>query len=80
MFLFFWQSEPQRSYKHGSYSNKGVYGEGWQSVSGSASNRLRSNGQESHSLVGRTDWTLNKRAAGQNRTDGRTNQIGGACE
>ena len=25
MFLFFWQSEPQRSYKHGSYSKKGVY-------------------------------------------------------
>ena len=25
MFLFFWQSEPQRSYKHGSYSEKSVY-------------------------------------------------------
>ena len=25
MFLFFWQSEPQRSYKHGSYSKKSVY-------------------------------------------------------
>ena len=25
MFLFFGQSEPQRSYKHGSYSKKGVY-------------------------------------------------------
>ena len=24
MFLFFWQSEPQRSYKHGSYSKKSV--------------------------------------------------------
>ena len=24
MFLFFGQSEPQRSYKHGSYSNKGA--------------------------------------------------------
>ena len=25
MFLFFWQSEPQRSYKHGYYSEKSVY-------------------------------------------------------
>ena len=25
---FYGQSEPQRSYKHGSYSNKGVYGNG----------------------------------------------------
>ena len=25
MFLFFGQSEAQRSYKHGSYSKKGVY-------------------------------------------------------
>ena len=25
MFLFFWQSEPQRSYKLGSYSKKSVY-------------------------------------------------------
>ena len=24
MFLFFWKSEPQRSYKHGSYKKKGV--------------------------------------------------------
>ena len=24
MFLFSWQSEPQRSYKHGSYSKKSV--------------------------------------------------------
>ena len=24
MFLIFWKSEPQRSYKHGSYKKKGV--------------------------------------------------------
>ena len=58
------------------------YGERWQSVSGNASN-VKSSWVEwaGVSLSGEAaDWTLNKEAAGRNRTDGRKNQGGGAVE
>ena len=59
-----------------------VNGEGQWSVSGDVS-EVKSSWVEWAvvSLSGEAaDWTLNKKAAGRNRTDGRTNQVGGAVE